>query len=275
MRTDFYERREARIERLRERATQKGRDADAYLARAKRMASVIPFGQPILVGHHSEGRDRRYRAKIESGFRRGFESMEEAKDLKMRAAAAADNDAISSDAPDAVDLMRAKIAEMEKEQETWKKINAALRRKDDTALVALGLKEATIAKLKEPDCCGRTGIPDYKLKNNNANIRRCKQRLAYLEAIAQRAAAAEESGAEPVTTEYTGDVKVVENAVENRLQILFPGKPDLKVRDALKSHGFRWAPTCGAWQRQLHNNARWSAESALASVGITKVKESA
>lgn len=28
------------------------------------MASVIPMRQPILVGHHSEGRNRRYREKI-------------------------------------------------------------------------------------------------------------------------------------------------------------------------------------------------------------------
>jgi hypothetical protein len=31
---------------------------------AHRMADAIPFGQPILDGHHSEGRDRRYRDRI-------------------------------------------------------------------------------------------------------------------------------------------------------------------------------------------------------------------
>ncbi len=32
------------------------------------MAQAIPFGQPILVGHHSEKRDRRYRGRIENHF---------------------------------------------------------------------------------------------------------------------------------------------------------------------------------------------------------------
>lgn len=265
MRTDYYERRAARIERLRERAQKKGEDADAFIARAKRMADAIPFGQPILVGHHSEKRDRNYRAKIDGAFTRGFGAMNEAKDMERRADAAEANDAISSDAPDAADLLREKIAGMERKQAQWKAINAALRKKDDEKLAALGLGEATIAKLKEPDYCGRTGIPDYRLKNNNANIRRCKLRLAQLERLAQRAETEPER-----TAAYTGGVTMTENAAENRLQIRFPDIPAKATRDALKGAGFRWCPTTGAWQRQLNNAAKWSGERALTAAGHTK-----
>jgi hypothetical protein len=37
------------------------------------MASIIPFGQPILGGHHSEKRDRNYRDKIHNTYGKAFE----------------------------------------------------------------------------------------------------------------------------------------------------------------------------------------------------------
>ena len=41
------------------------------------------------------------------------------------------------------------------------------------------------------------------------------------------------------------------NREDNRLQVFFDGKPDADTRAELKSNGFRWAPSVGAWQRQL------------------------
>lgn len=49
--------------------------------------------------------------------------------------------------------------------------------------------------------------------------------------------------------------KVVANTDDNRLQLLFDGKPDEETRTALKKRGFKWSPRAGAWQRQLTNNA--------------------
>ena len=46
----------------------------------------------------------------------------------------------------------------------------------------------------------------------------------------------------------------------NRLQIFFDGKPDEGAREELKANGFRWAPSVGAWQRQLNMNAYRAAE---------------
>lgn len=37
------------------------------------------------------------------------------------------------------------------------------------------------ALILQPDFCGRVGYADYELTNNNANIRRMKQRLEQLE----------------------------------------------------------------------------------------------
>jgi hypothetical protein len=41
----------------------------------------------------------------------------------------------------------------------------------------------------------------------------------------------------------------------NRLQLFFDEKPDESKRANLKASGFKWAPSQGAWQRQLNDNA--------------------
>ena len=53
--------------------------------------------------------------------------------------------------------------------------------------------------------------------------------------------------------------KVEVNKPDNRLQVFFDGKPDEATRAELKSNGFRWAPSVGAWQRQLNGNAFYAA----------------
>lgn len=39
----------------------------------------------------------------------------------------------------------------------------------------------------------------------------------------------------------------------------FPGMPDEQQRSALNCAGFKWAPSVGAWQRQLNDNAIYAA----------------
>ena len=50
------------------------------------------------------------------------------------------------------------------------------------------------------------------------------------------------------------------NCEENRVQIIFDGKPDADTRTALKQNGFRWAPSQGAWQRMLNQNGIYAAK---------------
>lgn len=240
---DYEEKRQARIDRLHARADALGSAAESTIDHARRMADVIPFGQPILVGHHSEGRDRRYRGRIDAKFRKGFALAEAAKDAERRAIAAEDNDAVSSDDPDAVDKLRDKVAKLKKTQDQMVRVNRALRagKTDDeiAALTDIGITAALVAKLREPDFCGRTGFADYQLKNNSANIRRLEQRIEEL------AAKAVTPAREPETI---GHVRIEES--ENRVRVFFAGKPSEAVRSLLKSAGFRWSPTVGAWQRQ-------------------------
>ena len=156
---------------------------------------------------------------------------------------------ISSDDPQAVEKLEAKLAALEKHQEMMKAANAAIRMKDpakgDAKLAELGYTPEDIAKLREPDFCGRIGYPAYALQNNNANIRRIRGRIAELK---------KRTESTPEGCEFDGG-RVVVNTTENRLQVIFDGKPDADVRTELKGEGFRWAPSQGAWKRQLTDNA--------------------
>ncbi len=156
---------------------------------------------------------------------------------------------ISSDDPQAVEKLEAKLASLEKHQELMKAANAAIRMKDpakgDARLAELGYTPEEIAQLRAPDFAGRIGYPAYELQNNNANIRRIRGRIEELK---------KRSESVPEGWEFDGG-KVVVNTAENRLQIIFDGKPDADIRSELKGEGFRWAPSQGAWQRQLTDNA--------------------
>src|SRR5437660_3812315 len=110
----YRERRQARAERLRGWADGRDAKAAARFAAVDAIADNIPFGQPILVGHHSERRARRDQGRIHAGMRAGIENTRKAESMRSRAAnieAAADR-AIYSDDPDAPERLRQRIAGM-------------------------------------------------------------------------------------------------------------------------------------------------------------------
>lgn len=68
----------------------------------------------------------------------------------------------------------------------------------------------------------------------------------------------------PAETEHkeyeAAGITVEENPADNRIRLIFDGKPPAEIRQLLKSNGFRWSPRFGAWQRQLTANGRYAAE---------------
>lgn len=63
---------------------------------------------------------------------------------------------------------------------------------------------------------------------------------------------------------YTiGDVEIWQNVEQNRLQIIYPGKPDAETIERLKRNGYKWSPRNTAWQRQLTPNALRSLKTVL------------
>lgn len=166
---------------------------------------------------------------------------------------------ISGDDPKAIEKLEAKLAKLERRQETMRAANAAIRMKDtakgDAKLKEQGFTNDAIRQLRKPDYAGRVGYPAYALSNNNANIRRIKERIAALKK--------QQSEDGPAGWSFDGG-EVVVNKELNRLQIIFDDKPDAALRAQLKSAGFRWAPSQSAWQRQLTDNAICAAKTALA-----------
>jgi hypothetical protein len=266
---DYQRRVDVRVERMEARAEKNRIAAQSEIAQAHNMAQAIPFGQPILVGHHSEKRDRNYRNRIERTYRRGFERLAKAERQKERAAAAEKNRAISMDDPSAVIKLQTKLDELVALQERMKAINKELRRvrKEIEDLDDLETQAQLLATrcnltvdraltLLTPDFANRLGFPAYALQNNNANIRRVRQRLNDAKCLATKVAAAPET----VTEEIHGEIILVRDLEDNRLRLIFPGKPDTSTRTILKKNGFRWSPSNMAWQRQLTNSAEHAAK---------------
>lgn len=167
---------------------------------------------------------------------------------------------LSSD-ENALEMLQDKLDDLKESQETMKAANKAIRMKDaekgNEILGDMGYTDEQIKSLREPDFCGRIGFPSYMLTNNNANIRRIEERIRSLQA-------AKDKG---TTETENGICKVVENTEAMRIQLVFAGKPEAAVRDILKSNGFRWSPSYGAWQRQLTPNGKRACERALKQIG--------
>lgn len=241
-------------------------------------ATGIPFGQPIIVGHHSEGRHRAAIKRADNAMRVSIEEGKRAAELRGKAAAVGTG-GISSDDPDAIDKLKAKLAKLETKQADMKAANKVVRKWakkgvtpecDGEDFDAYAAELAGVADQFTPSMgrellrpqwgsAGPIGFAPYQLTNNNAEINRLKKRIAQLEKASE---------AETKEHDFQGVCKVVENVEENRVQFIFDGKPDAETRGIMKSHGFRWAPSQGAWQRKLTGNARYSARLALKALGV-------
>ena len=77
----------AKLERFEQYSTNAAKRAEDARETSDKMASFIPLGQPILVGHHSEKRDRSYRAKIWAKMDKSVEESKKAKYWGQRAEA--------------------------------------------------------------------------------------------------------------------------------------------------------------------------------------------
>ncbi|WP_432008803.1 DUF3560 domain-containing protein [Streptomyces bacillaris] len=85
---DRTERAEARAERFEGYADNAATSSNTAHAAAKQIADGIPLGQPIIVGHHSEGRARRDAARIDTNMRRSISDAKRADYWQNRAEAA-------------------------------------------------------------------------------------------------------------------------------------------------------------------------------------------
>jgi len=233
------ERLERKLEKRQEWAAKADAKCSAEFEAARKITEGIPFGQPILVGHHSEGAHRRAIERSAGHMDKGCEAYDKAKYHASKAEGLSrmlDN-TIFSDDEDAVEKLEQKIAQKEKEQEMYKAVNKVIRNKKMTEaekiseLVRLGLSEAgATERVKE-----NAQIPSYAMTNNNSEIRRLKERVATIKARQERTAKAE-ANPHGVFVE-TGT---------SMCFVTFAEKPDYTVIKALKDAGYYW--NNGSWR---------------------------
>ena len=155
---------------------------------------------------------------------------------------------IRQDDPQAIPKLQKKLAGLEKTQETMKAVNAYYR-KHGTLDGCPHLSPENLENLKADMASGwhyeKKPFQSWELSNNNAEIRRVRQRIESLTRANEVAYVGWEFD--------SGHVEA--NRDQGRLQVFFDGKPEADARQQLKENGFRWAPSVGAWQRLLNDNA--------------------
>ncbi|ANH08573.1 hypothetical protein [Shinella sp. HZN7] len=175
----------------------------------------------------------------------------------------AEGEAIRSNDPEALEKIRKKIAGLENDCEQAKTANRIIRtmrtRKAEMAEIVRAVVEQTdieahvIGRALQQAETFRSPLK-FDTTLDRAEIRRLQDRLASLERLQER------GDVETTVETSLGEIEIIENTDAARIQLVFPGKPDDETRRLLKSNGFRWSPTHGAWQRHLNENGRWAAQ---------------
>lgn len=205
------ERLEAKAERRREWAASREKKSEAGFESAQKIADGIPFGQPILVGHHSERHARRDQARIESGMVAGHENAKVAANHSNKADGIDRQLAASvfSDDADAPERLREQIAELEAERDRIKAYNASCRSRKgagDASLLEPSQREdiLTTARVAAYQLGKYGEFPSYHLSNLGARIREKKARVERIERDRERVASGDRGPARHMEARYGG-----------------------------------------------------------------------
>ncbi len=210
--------------------------------------SGIPFGQPVLVGHHSERRHRRALERADAAISRGVEHHKMAEHHSSAAEGIRRqlDHSIFSDDENAIEALEAKAAKLDEKAEFANRLNASWRRcmknnkgdidraaADVAALYKLSdrTRDELAADAKRFSCSAKRG--PMSATHERAEARRCRLRIEEIKAQQARQAAVEAAGGILVKT--SGEW----------CEVQFEEKPEREVITALKAAGFRWGS--GRW----------------------------
>jgi len=155
--------------------------------------SGIPFGQPILVGHHSEGKHRRAIERAENAMRRAHEHSEKAKEHAEKAQNIQRqlDRSIFSDDDNAVQELEARIAEREAQAARIVEYNKSARtaakageKHGNLSLLDEAQKRDLLETLRVCPYHSRPGapMPGYVLSNLRGRINADRERLERIKA---------------------------------------------------------------------------------------------
>jgi hypothetical protein len=235
----YRERRLAKAEKLVGWAEKRQQKAVSARKSADAIAAFIPFGQPILVGHHSEKRHRRDLDRINGGYEKSFEHANTAADMLRRAEGieAAAARAIYSDDADAIEQLEKRIATLEAAREVMKAFNKTVRKgTPDFSLLTESQAAEFRSSARYFPWIARKG---FDLANTSGNIKRNRDRLAQLKRVAANDAKRTEREAAGATIASCVNADFVE--------VSFPERPERAIIEELKGAGFSWSATRSAW----------------------------
>jgi hypothetical protein len=200
---------ERRAEKRREWAGSAEAKADAAHERVHQIADGIPFGQPILVGHHSEKRARADQARMERGMRTSVDESRKA-ERHEQAAASIERQlrtSVFSDDEDAVERLEAQIAELEAERDRAKAYNASCREgTPDASLLDDKQREnlLTLARVA-PYQLGKNGsLPSYAVSYVTRAISEKRKRVEQITRDRERVARGERGPGRHMESRYAG-----------------------------------------------------------------------
>jgi len=249
---NYKEKMNEKRERFERLAEKNNAESTRRSQNARESVAGIPFGQPILVGHHSERCHRAAIARQDTNIRKSIEADKKAKYYADKANSVGTG-GISSDDETAIEQLKNKIDKQKKLLEQCKVINKMIRKKAtaEELAKACDIKLDMAQLYLKPDCMGTKGIPSYSITSYRNKIKTAEKRLLVLEKMETM---------ETKKQEFVG-FNILENAEENRYQILFNSIPTPETRTYLKRNGFKWSPRNKAWQRMLSSLPRYIRES--------------
>ena len=125
------ERMETRIQKREEWAASQQQKAEQAYTQSSEMLGMIPVGQPILVGHHSERYHRNTLYRSDNAMRKAYDAKTKA-DRHIRVAQTLRKqlrDSIYADDPDIVQRLEERIVKLETERDRCKAVNVWLRKR--------------------------------------------------------------------------------------------------------------------------------------------------
>lgn len=249
-RRERMERRAALRSEWAESATKK---SERYFRASRAATEGIPFGQPVLVGHHSERHHRRALEKSDTAMRNACENTAKASRHSSIAATLEDRleRTIFSDDANAIQALEAKAAGCRALAELYKRANVAWKkskgspdfwklldpRPTDEELRGLAYQLRGHVAMWG-DRLASNGRPlqlKYPLCSTTspaAEARRCLERIKQIRHQNARSERAEASGGVLIEGEAW-------------VSVTFAEKPERDVLETLKAAGFRWAG--GSW----------------------------
>ena len=148
------------------------------------------------------------------------------------------------------------IAEDKKAEYYEEKINTIDRNNIISSDDPLAIQKLELKLKSLEDCKAKVKAREHKtweLSNLNQQIRGVRERIKKLKELDDL----------QFETILFDNGKVIKNEEINRVQFVFNDVPDEKIRDILKSRGFKWSRYEKAWQRLYNMNSIKAAKGAI------------